>query len=80
MLTDANPNPRNGGPENSLNLWGDQTDYEAEILCDYGAAYTMMQTLAHRYGDDFMGDFHRDDLAGIEDLPEPFCWTPTIPG
>jgi len=68
VLTPANPNPRNGGPENSLNLWGDQTDYEAEILCDYGAAYTMMLMLADRYGDAFMGDLHREDLPGFEGL------------
>jgi hypothetical protein len=68
ILTPANPNPRPGGPENSLNLWGDQTDYEAEILCDYGATYSMMLTLADRYGPDFMGDFHRDDLQGFESL------------
>ena len=68
VLTDANPNPRNGGPENSLNLWGDQTDYESEILCDYGATYTMMLMLAHRYGDGFMGDLHRDDRPGFRSL------------
>ena len=67
--TPANPNPREGGPENSLTLWGDQGD--DEILCDYGAAYTMMELLAGRYGNDFMGELHRDDdngLAGLEKL------------
>ena len=45
-----NPIPRRRGPENSLNLWGDQNDFESEILCDYGAAYTMMELLADRFG------------------------------
>jgi len=63
--TDVNPIPRDGGPENSLNLWGDQTDFEWEILCDYGAAYTMMELLADRFGDDFMGELHRDQLTGL---------------
>src|SRR3712207_7617401 len=37
VQTEANPNPRPGGPENSLNLWDEQD----EVLCDYGAAYTL---------------------------------------
>ena len=37
--TEANAFPYPGGPENSLTLWGDQTDDESEILCDYGAAW-----------------------------------------
>lgn len=68
VQTDFNPIPRGGGPENSLNLWGDQTDFESEILCDYGAAYTAMLLLADRFGPDFMGDLHRDDLQGLESL------------
>ena len=41
VMSPANPNPREGGPENSLNVWGDQDfDHESEILCDYGAAYS----------------------------------------
>ncbi len=67
-VTDANPLPSVGGPEQSLNLWGDQTDSESEILCDYGAAATMMHLLADRFGTQFMGDFHRDDLHGFESL------------
>jgi hypothetical protein len=66
--TEFNPIPRDGGPENSLNLWGDQTDFEWEILCDYGAAYSAMLLLADRFGPDFMGDLHRDDLQGFESL------------
>jgi hypothetical protein len=68
VQTEFNPIPRQGGPENSLNLWGDQTDFESEILCDYGAAYSMMLLLADRFGPDFMGDLHRDDLHGFESL------------
>jgi hypothetical protein len=68
VQTEFNPIPRDGGPENSLTLWGDQTDFEWEILCDYGAAYTMMELLADRFGADFMGELHRDDLHGFESL------------
>lgn len=68
VQTDANPIPRDGGPENSLTLWGDQTDYPWEILCDYGAAYTIMELLAGRYGQDFMTYLHRDDAGGLESL------------
>jgi Immune inhibitor A peptidase M6 len=63
--TDVNPIPRDGGPENSLNLWGDQNDFEWEILCDYGAAYSMMELLADRFGDGFMGELHRDQFTGL---------------
>ena len=68
VQTEFNPIPREGGPENSLTLWGDQTDFESEILCDYGAAYTMMLLLADRFGPDFMGDLHRDSLHGLESV------------
>jgi hypothetical protein len=68
VQTDANPLPSVGGPEQSLNLWGDQTDDESEVLCDYGAAATMMHLLADRFGPEFMGAFHRDDLHGFESL------------
>jgi hypothetical protein len=68
VQTEFNPIPRQGGPEQSLNLWGDQTDFESEVLCDYGAAYTMMELLADRFGEDFMGELHRDDLHGFESL------------
>jgi len=61
VQTDVNPIPRDGGPENSLNLWGDQNDFEWEILCDYGAAYTMMELFADRFGEGFMSDLHQDD-------------------
>jgi hypothetical protein len=65
--TDANPIPRaDSGPENSLTLWGDQGP--EEILCDYGAAYTMVEFLAGRYGPEFLGDLHREDANGFEGL------------
>lgn len=69
VQTDANPNPRPGGPENSLTAWGDQNfDHEQEILCDYGAAYSMMEYLSGLYGGDFMRDLHTDDLTSLESL------------
>ncbi len=59
--TDANPNPREGGPENSLNVWGDQDfDHESEILCDYGAAYSYLLWLADTYGDAVLTTLHND--------------------
>lgn len=66
IQTPANPIPREGGPENSLTSWGDQGD--DEILCDYGAAYTMMEMLAGRYGVGFMTALHRDDDNGLASL------------
>jgi hypothetical protein len=69
VQTDVNPIPRDGGPENSLNLWGDQNDFEWEILCDYGAAYSLMELLADRFGTGFMGDLHQDaELQGFDSL------------
>jgi hypothetical protein len=68
VLTPANPNPREGGPENSLTLWGDQTDHESEILCDYGAAYSFMEWLQSHYGTPFISALHREDLHGLEGL------------
>ncbi|HEY7283304.1 MAG TPA: peptidase M6 [Actinomycetota bacterium] len=68
VQTDANPNPRPGGPENSLNQWGDQDfDHEQEILCDYGAAYSFLLWLAGQYGDQILTDLHRDaDHQGFD--------------
>ncbi len=65
-VTSSNPNPRNGGPENSLTLWEDQG--ADEILCDYGAAYTMMELLHGRYGTEFMTAFHNDPEGGLASL------------
>ena len=64
----ANPIPRPGGPENSLTRWGDQTDYEQEILCDYGAAYTFMEYLSGQFGADFMTALHLDPEVGLDSL------------
>jgi hypothetical protein len=61
VQTDANPNPRPGGPENSLNVWGDQNfDHEQEILCDYGAAYSYLLWLGDTYGDGVYTTLHND--------------------
>jgi hypothetical protein len=69
VATPANPTPRlAGGPENSLTRWGDQGD--GEILCDYGAAYTLMEMLHGRYGTDFMSALHRGDANGLAGLQE----------
>jgi len=64
--TPVNPNPRRGGPENSLTAWQDQGP--DEILCDYGAAYTIMEYLHGRYGDDFMTKLHKGDRTGLKSL------------
>ena len=66
--TPANTIPRDGGPENSLTLWGDQGD--DEILCDYGAAYTMTEFLEGRYGERFMTALHRTEGNGFAGLQE----------
>jgi hypothetical protein len=63
VLTDANPQPRPGGPENSLTLWGDAGD--DKLLCDYGAAYTFVQFLADRHGAAAAGALHRDQSTGL---------------
>jgi Immune inhibitor A peptidase M6 len=66
--TNANPIPTDaGGAENSLNVWEDPQQ-EGEVLCDYGAAYTIMEQLHSRYGTDFMTAMHRDDVSGIPSL------------
>jgi hypothetical protein len=64
--TAANPNPRGGGPENSLTAWEDQGS--DETLCDYGAVYTMMEYLADHYGSGFMRMLHRDNANGLRSL------------
>jgi hypothetical protein len=67
--TATNPIPaENCGPENSLNLWGDQTDDDTEILADYGAAYSMMEMLVDRYGQDAMTFLHNEDSDGFDAL------------
>jgi hypothetical protein len=67
LLTPANQNPQPfGGPENSLTVWGDQGG--ADILADYGAAWTFMEYLAERYGHRFMTDLHNEDRKGLKGL------------
>lgn len=66
VQTPANPNPRPGGPENSLTWWGDKGD--DQILCDYGAANTVMEMLAGRYGDGFMSALHNEPGNGLQGL------------
>ena len=69
VQTPVNPNPAKPGecgPENSLTRWEDQGDLE--ILSDYGAAYSMMELLAGRYGTSFMSALHRDDANSFAGL------------
>lgn len=68
VQTPANPNPREGGPSNSLNLWADHGD--DQILCDYGAANSMMQFLDDSFGRDFMTRLHRLNKNGFKGLEE----------
>jgi hypothetical protein len=64
VQTDANPNPRaSSGPENSLTRWEDQG--AGEVLCDYGAARTVMEYVHGLFGTDFMTALHNDDANGL---------------
>ncbi|GLY29672.1 choice-of-anchor J domain-containing protein [Kineosporia sp. NBRC 101731] len=65
-----NPNPRDsGGAQNSLNLWGEDSDNPNAVLADYGHAYSLMLFLYDRYGLDFMSALHRDgERQGIASL------------
>ena len=50
VQTPFNPNPRDcGGPENSLNLWGEGNPNA--VLADYGNAYSLMQYLSDHFGE-----------------------------
>jgi hypothetical protein len=62
-----NPNPRDcGGPENSLNLWGEDQGNANAVLADYGHAYSFMLFLYDRYGADVISRLHRDgELQGL---------------
>lgn len=67
VQTPYNQNPRDcGGPENSLNLWGESNPNA--VLADYGHAYSLMQYLYDRYGLEFMSKLHHDDRQGIASL------------
>jgi hypothetical protein len=69
VATPVNPNPREAcGPENSLTRWEDQGP--GEILADYGAAYTIMELMAGRYGSGFMSSLHRADANGFGGVDE----------
>ena len=63
---DGYQDPSFGGPENSLTNWQDQG--AAEILCDYGAAYSFMNYLYSHYGEKFMSALHREDGGGMTGL------------
>lgn len=66
--TSYNPIPlEQGGPENSLTSWGDQT-HPDELLCDYGMAYAFMEMLKDHYGKGFLRALHRHDGDGLEGL------------
>lgn len=55
-----------GGPENSLTAWQDQG--AAEILADYGAAYSFVEYLESHYGPSFLTGLHREDGNGLVGL------------
>jgi len=68
VKTAYNPNPRDcGGPQNSLNLWGEGTP--TDVLADYGNAFQFMIYLSDRFGLATLTKIHRDGtrhgLAGI---------------
>jgi hypothetical protein len=67
VQTAFNPNPRDcGGPENSLNLWGEDQGNANAVLADYGNAYSFMLYLYDHYGTDIISRLHRDgDLQGL---------------
>ena len=68
VQTQFNPNPRDcGGPENSLNLWGEGNPNA--VLADYGNAYSLMLFLFDRYGTDIISRLHHDgELQGLPSL------------
>ena len=55
-----------GGPENGLTWWEDQGG--GEVLCDYGAAWTMMEYLEGQFGEAFMTALHNEDRNGLDGL------------
>ncbi|MFC4115701.1 choice-of-anchor J domain-containing protein [Nonomuraea zeae] len=68
VQTPYNPQPRDcGGPQNSLNLWGE--DNPNALLADYGHAFALMVFLYDRYGTEFTSKLHRDgDRQGLASL------------
>jgi hypothetical protein len=67
VQTAFNPNPRDcGGPENSLNLWGEDQGNANAVLADYGNAYEFLLFLYDRYGLDVISRLHNDgELQGL---------------
>ncbi|MGN6332548.1 MAG: choice-of-anchor J domain-containing protein [Motilibacteraceae bacterium] len=77
VKTDYNVNPRDcGGPANSLTRWGDQGS-DANILADYGIAWSFQLFLYDRYGQEFISALHRDGeaqgLQGVQDQLDRFA-------
>lgn len=63
VTTKFQPNARAcGGPQNSLTIWGDEGQ-GAEILADYGIAWSFLLFLRDRYGPAILEDLHRDGKA-----------------
>ncbi|WCB95712.1 hypothetical protein DSM104299_04461 [Baekduia alba] len=67
VQTAFNPNPRDcGGPENSLNLWGEDQGNANAVLADYGNAYSFLLYLYDHYGVDIISKLHNDGaLQGL---------------
>jgi hypothetical protein len=55
-----------GGAENSLTWWEDQGG--GEVLCDYGAAWSMMEYLEGQFGEAFLTALHNEDRNGLDGL------------
>ncbi|HYN93757.1 MAG TPA: peptidase M6 immune inhibitor A [Pilimelia sp.] len=68
VQTPYNTNPRDcGGPQNSLNLWGEGNPNA--VLADYGIAFQLMMYLKDHYGEDLLSRLHRDgELQGLPSL------------
>ncbi|MBA3742123.1 immune inhibitor A domain-containing protein [Sporichthya sp.] len=69
VTTKYQPNARPcGGPQNSLTIWGDEGQ-GAEILADYGIAWSFLLFLKDRYGPKMLEDIHRDSaLQGLDSV------------
>src|SRR4051812_14633189 len=69
VQTPFNPNTRDcGGPENSLNLWGENNNPNA-VLADYGNAYSFVLYLFDHFGADIIHRLHNDgQLQGLASL------------
>ncbi|MFI7542549.1 peptidase M6 immune inhibitor A [Actinoplanes sp. NPDC049599] len=81
VRTPYNTNPRDcGGPQNSLNLWGEGAP--AEVLADYGNAYQFMLYLRDRFGPAVLERLHRDGarqgLAGVAAALGPGVKLPAV--